>query len=174
MISVMVMTPLHMQHGGTELVVIGFVISLHVLGMYAFAPLVGLAADRFGRVRVLATGGAVLLVSLLLCARAPEGSSWEIFVGLFLLGLGWSLATVSASTMVAELAPLESVTDVQGAADLSMGLAAAIGSAASGLIVGELGFPVLAGFAAVFAVGVLAAATLAARTDFSPPAAISG
>ena len=174
MISVMVMTPLHMEHGGTEIQVIGFVISLHVLGMYAFAPLVGRAADRFGRARVLAAGGGVLLVSLLLCAGAPEGSSWQIFAGLFLLGLGWSLATVAASTMVAELAPLGSVTDVQGAADLTMGLGAALGSAASGVIVGELGFPVLAGFSAVFAVGVLAAATLAGRKEFSPPAPISG
>jgi MFS family permease len=174
MISVMVMTPLHMEHGGTELEVIGFVISLHVLGMFAFAPLVGMAADRFGRVTVLALGGGVLLVSLLLCARAPEGSSPEIFVGLFLLGLGWSLATVAASTMVAELAPLESVTDVQGTADLTMGLAAAIGSAGSGLIVGELGFPTLAGFASIFAVGVLAAATLARRAQFSPRSTLSG
>lgn len=174
MISVMVMTPLHMEHGHAELRVIGFVISLHVLGMFAFAPLVGMAADRFGRVAVLATGGGVLLVSLLLCARAPEGSSPEIFVGLFLLGLGWSLATVSASTMVAELAPRGAVTEVQGTADMVMGLAAAAGSAASGLIVGELGFPVLAGFSSIFAVAVLAAATLAARTKFSPPTPISG
>jgi len=174
MISVMVMTPLHMEHGGTELEVIGFVISLHVLGMFAFAPVVGMAADRFGRVTVLALGGGVLLVSLLLCARAPEGSSPEIFVGLFLLGLGWSLSTVAASTMVAELAPLESVTDVQGTADLTMGLAAAVGSAGSGLIVGELGFPTLAGFASIFAVGVLAAATLARRAQFSPRTTLSG
>lgn len=174
MISVMVMTPLHMRHGGTDLEVIGFVISLHVLGMYAFAPLVGLAADRFGPAAVLATGGGVLLVSLVLCARAPEGSSPEIFVGLFLLGLGWSLATVAASTMVAELAPLGSVTDVQGAADLTMGLAAAVGSAASGVIVGELGFPVLAGFASIFAFGVLVAATYAGRSTFSPPTPVSG
>jgi MFS family permease len=174
MISVMVMTPLHMEHGGTELEVIGIVISLHVLGMFAFAPLVGMAADRFGRVAVLASGGGVLLVSLVLCARAPEGSSPEIFVGLFLLGLGWSLATVAASTMVAELAPLGSVTEVQGAADLTMGLAAAVGSAASGVIVGELGFPVLAGFASIFAVGVLAAATLAGRATFSPGTPLSG
>jgi MFS family permease len=174
MISVMVMTPLHMEHGGTELEVIGFVISLHVLGMFAFAPVVGMAADRFGRVTVLALGGGVLLVSLLLCARAPEGSSPEIFVGLFLLGLGWSLATVAASTMVAELAPLESVTDIQGTADLTMGLAAAVGSAGSGLIVGELGFPTLAGFASIFAVGVLAAATLARRAQFSPRTPLSG
>lgn len=174
MISVMVMTPLHMEHGGTDLEVIGIVISIHVLGMYAFAPLVGIAADRFGRVTVLATGGGVLLVSLVLCARSPEGSSPQIFVGLFLLGLGWSLATVSASTMVAELAPLGAVTDVQGAADLTMGLAAALGSAASGVIVGELGFPVLAGFASIFAVGVLVAAALAGRATASPAASLSG
>jgi len=174
MISVMVMTPLHMQHGGSDLEVIGIVISVHVLGMYAFAPLVGMAADRFGRVTVMAVGGGLLLLSLLLCALAPEGSSPQIFVGLFLLGLGWSLATVAGATMVAELAPLESVTDVQGAADLTMGLAAAAGSAASGVIVGELGFPVLAGFASIFAVAVLVAATLAGRTGFSPPTAFSG
>lgn len=174
MISVMVMTPLHMTHGHAELKVIGFVISLHVLGMYAFAPLVGAAADRFGRVAVLAAGGGVLLVSLVLCARAPEGSSPEIFVGLFLLGLGWSLSTVAASTMVAELAPLGSVTQVQGAADMVMGLSAAAGSATSGVIVGELGFPVLAGFASMFAMVVLVAASLAGRSKFSPPAAISG
>jgi len=174
MISVMVMTPLHMEHGHAELRVIGFVISLHVLGMFAFAPLVGMAADRFGRAVVLAAGGGVLLVALLLCARAPEGSSPEIFVGLFLLGLGWSLATVSAATMVAELAPLGVVTEIQGAADLVMGLAAAAGSATSGLNVGELGFPVLAGFSSIFAVAVLVAATLAGRVRLSPPAPVSG
>ena len=174
MISVMVMTPLHMEHGHAELRVIGFVISLHVLGMFAFAPLVGMAADRFGRVAVLTTGGAVLLASLVLCARAPEGSSPEIFVGLFLLGLGWSLATVAASTMVAELAPLGSVTHVQGAADMVMGLAAAAGSALSGVIVGEYGFPVLAGFSSSFAVVVLLAAALAGRIKVSPPTPISG
>ncbi|MBW8752384.1 MAG: MFS transporter [Propionibacteriales bacterium] len=174
MISVMVMTPLHMEHGHAELRVIGFVISLHVLGMFAFAPVVGIAADRFGRVSVLATGGGVLLVSLVLCARAPEGSSPEIFVGLFLLGLGWSLSTVAAATMVAELAPLGAVTAVQGTADMVMGLAAAGGSALSGVIVGEYGFPVLAAFSSTFAVAVLVAATLAGRARFSPPAPISG
>jgi MFS family permease len=174
MISVMVMTPLHMEHGHAELRVIGFVISLHVLGMYAFSPLVGWAADRAGRRPVLAAGGVVLLLSLLMCARAPEGNSPQIVVGLFLLGLGWSLATVAGATMVAELAPLGSLTQVQGTADVVMGLAAAGGSAASGLIVGELGFAALAGFASVFAVAVLVAAGLAGRARLSPPAPVSG
>ncbi|WP_278255555.1 MFS transporter [Nocardioides convexus] len=121
MIGVMVMTPLHMEHGGSGLEVIGIVISVHVLGMFAFSPLVGLLADRFGRPPVLGAGGAVLLVALLLCASAPSGMSWQVTAGLFLLGLGWSLAMVSASTMVAEHAPLEARTDVQGRLRLGHG-----------------------------------------------------
>ena len=62
MISVMVMTPLHMHHGGATLEVIGVVISVHVLGMFAFAPVVGWATDRFGRPMVLSAGAVVLLV----------------------------------------------------------------------------------------------------------------
>ena len=49
--------------------------------------------------------------------------------GLFLLGVGWSLAMVSASTLVAEHAPLDVRTDVQGVSDLVMGLTAAAAGA---------------------------------------------
>jgi MFS family permease len=106
MVTVMIMTPLHMEHGGAHLEVIGFVISLHVLGMFAFSPLVGAAADKWGRPPVLVGGGIMLLVALVLCGFAPEGSSWQIFAGLFLLGLGWSLTTVAASTIIADRTPL--------------------------------------------------------------------
>ena len=105
MVSVMVMTPLHMHHGGATLEVIGIVISIHVLGMYAFAPVAGWAADRFGRPMVLSAGAVVLLVSLALSGTSPAGASYRIGVGLFLLGLGWSMCTVSASTLLSESAP---------------------------------------------------------------------
>ena len=167
MVAVMVMTPLHMEHGGAELRVIGFVISVHVLGMFAFSPLVGLLADRRGRPPVLFTGGVLLLVSLVLCGRAPEGSSWQIFAGLFLLGLGWSFATVAASTMVADHAPLEARTDVQGAADLVMGLAAAAAGGLAGVVVGVWGYPVLA-VAAVALAGVVMLAAVAGRRHTAP------
>jgi len=165
MVSVMVMTPLHMQHGGAELRIIGVVISVHVLGMFAFSPLVGWLADRAGRAPVLAAGGGVLVVALVLCRSAPEGSSWQIFAGLFLLGLGWSLATISSSTMIADHAPLESRTDVQGAADLVMGLTAAAAGGLAGVIVGAFGYPTLALVSVALAVMVGAAGALAARSD---------
>lgn len=162
MVSVMIMTPLHMEHGGAHLEVIGFVISIHVLGMFAFSPVVGWAADRFGRSAVLVTGGAVLLVSLALCGLSPEGSSWQILAGLFLLGLGWSCATVAASTVIADRTPIEARTDVQGTSDMATALAAAGGGALAGVIVGALGYSALALFAALLA-GTVAAAGCVTR-----------
>ncbi len=163
MIGVMVMTPLHMEHGGSGLEVIGVVISVHVLGMFAFSPVVGMLADRFGRPPVLGAGGSTLLVALLLCASAPAGMSWQVTAGLFLLGLGWSLSMVSASTMVAEHAPLDARTDVQGASDLVMGLTAAVAGALAGIIVGAADYPALALASLLLVAGVLGAALRAGQ-----------
>ncbi len=164
MVSVMVMTPLHMHHGGASLEVIGVAISLHVLGMYAFAPVVGWATDRFGRPAVLGAGAVVLLVALFLSGTAPAGPSSRIGLGLFLLGVGWSLCTVAASTLLSESAPADARVDVQGAADLVMGLTAAAAGAVAGLVVGTWGYPALTVFAAVLVTGVATAAELARRT----------
>ncbi len=164
MVAVMVMTPLHMEHGGAALRVIGIVISAHVLGMFAFSPLVGLAADRFGRAATMGAGAVVLWASLVLCAESPEGSSWQIFVGLFLLGLGWSFATVSASTLIADQTPLEVRPDVQGAADLVMGVTAAAAGGLAGWVVGGWGYVMLAWFAAALVVAVGVGAVGAGRS----------
>ncbi|WP_232679829.1 MFS transporter [Nocardioides sp. R-C-SC26] len=153
MVAVMVMTPLHMEHGHAELDVIGLVISLHVLGMFAFSPLVGRLVDAVGQPMVLVAGAAQLLAAMVLCSSAPEGSSWQITAGLFLLGLGWSFATVAASTLVARHAPIEVRTDVQGSIDLIMGLTAAAAGGLAGVVVGVWGYPVLA----LWAIGLVAA-----------------
>lgn len=163
MVSVMIMTPLHMEHGGAELRVIGFVISGHVLGMFAFSPVMGWLADRWGRSQVILGGAGLQLLSLLLAGVSPEGASWQITAGLFLLGLGWSATTVAASAVVADLAPLDARADVQGAADMVMWLAAAAGGALSGVIVAGFGYPVLNGFAAVLCGGVLLAGVVTSR-----------
>lgn len=173
MVAVMVMTPLHMEHGGAELSIIGFVISVHVLGMFAFSPAVGWLADRAGRAPVLGAGGGLLLLSCLLCGIAPEGTSGQIFAGLFLLGLGWSFATVAASTIVADRTPVAARTDVQGTADMLMSLTAAGGGAVSGVIVGVLGFPVLAAFAGLLAAVVVVAGVLTSRHAHRAPASNS-
>jgi len=164
MVAVMVMTPVEMHHGGASLEVIGLVISVHVLGMYAFAPLVGWAADRVGRHTVLAAGSVVLLLALLLAGTAPMGASVRIGAGLFLLGLGWSLCTVAASTLLSEGSPLSARTDVQGVADLTMGLVAAAAGALGGLVAGAFGYGALTFVAALLVTGIATAAEVVRRT----------
>ena len=168
MVAVMVMTPLHMHHGGATLQIIGIVISGHVLGMFAFAPLVGWATDRFGRPAMLTAGATVLFASLFTSGTSPTGASWQIGIGLFLLGLGWSFCTVAASTLLSESAPADARTDIQGAADLIMGLVAAVAGALAGVIVGSLGFAALNIFAALLVTGVATAAEFARRTTDRP------
>jgi MFS family permease len=95
---------------------------------------------------------------------SPAGSPPTLWAGLFLLGLGWSLATVAASTLIADLAPLEARTDVQGAADLTMGLTAAAAGGLAGVIVGGAGYPTLAAAAGALALVVVLAAAVVARS----------
>ena len=163
MVAVMVMTPLHMVHGHAALTVVGLVISGHILGMFAFSPLMGLAVDRVGAPIVAAGGGVVLIVACLSAARAPAGHSALLTVGLFFLGLGWSATLVSGSTLLVGSIPLAERASAQGSSDLLMGLAAASGGAVAGVVVDQLGYAALARISAGFAVLVILAALAAAR-----------
>jgi MFS family permease len=163
MVSVMVMTPIHMDHGGASVEVIGLVISVHVLGMFAFSPLVGMLVDRFGSRPALAAGGIILLCALLLSGASAEGASWGLGAGLFLLGLGWSFGTVAASTLLTAAAPVERRPQIQGAVDMTTGITAAVGGAVAGLVVGTAGYGWLSAGAAVLAFAVLLVAVAAGR-----------
>ena len=166
MVSVMVMTPIHMDHGHATLEIIGLVISIHILGMYVFSPLVGIAVDRWGSWPVLTAGGVVLLLSLALSGTTHAGGSWQLGVGLFLLGVGWSLATIACSTLVTAASTPVTRPAVQGVTDLLQSLTAAVGGAVAGVIVGGPGYAALNGFAAVLALGVLGAAWEVRRTAY--------
>lgn len=160
MVAVMVMTPLHMHHGGATLKLIGVVISLHIVGMYAFSPLVGIAVDRIGARTVAITGAGVQLCAGLLAATAPVGGSGTLTLALFLLGLGWSGTFVSGSALlVSVLSPVER-PGAQGGADLCMGLAAAAGAGLAGLVVAGPGYNVLGLIAAAMALTVPVTAVL--------------
>lgn len=140
MVGVMVMTPLQMHHGGAELRLIGFVISVHILGMYAFSPLTGWLVDRLGARPVIVTGAVLLVLAAAVAGRAPAGWSAGLMVGLFLLGVGWSCTLVAGSTLLSDSVDLAERPGVQGASDVVMGLAAAAGGALAGVVVGGWGF----------------------------------
>jgi len=133
MVSLMAMTPVHMQEHGATLTIVGLTISLHIAGMYALSPVMGWISDRWGRVRTALVGQAVLVLAVLLAAVSGD-SMTLVTVGLIVLGLGWSMSTVAGSTLVADSVELGRRPAVQGVSDLLMSLTGAIGAALSGVV----------------------------------------
>jgi MFS family permease len=148
MVSVMVMTPVHMAHVDVTLTVIGLVISIHILGMYAFSPLVGSLSDRMGRRWVIQLGVIILLASCLISGLADPHNSIQLGFGLFLLGLGWSCTLIAGSALLSESVETKLRPSSQGASDLLMNLMGAGGGAMAGVIIGTLGYGWLCLFAA--------------------------
>ncbi len=140
MVSIMVMTPVHMAHVDVTLTIIGLVISIHVLGMYAFSPLVGSLSDRIGRIRTIQIGVLILLLSALISGFAMADDAITLGIGLFLLGLGWSFTLIAGSALLAESVYAEMKTSAQGASDLVMNLSGAGGGALAGVIIGTLSY----------------------------------
>jgi MFS family permease len=134
MVSVMSMTPVHVTSHGGSLVVVGFVISLHILGMYAFAPLFGILSDKIGPVRTIVIGQLIFVAALLMAGLGSETHDL-VTGGLFLLGLGWSAATVSGSALLSVSVPVDQKTNVQGLSDSLMNVSGAMGGALAGTVV---------------------------------------
>jgi MFS family permease len=157
MVSVMVMTPVHMAHVDVSLTIIGLVISVHVLGMYAFSPLVGSLSDRLGRVRVIQIGIVILLLSTIISGKAQANDAYTLGIGLFLLGLGWSCTLIAGSAYLSESVDGHIRASSQGASDLVMNLSGAGGGAVAGVIIGTLSYGWLCCAAAipVLALGVM-------------------
>jgi len=139
MVAVMSMTPVHLEHHGATLSLVGFTISLHIAGMYAFSPIFGWMADKLGKLVTILIGQGILIAALLIAGFGQMGFN-TVGIGLFLLGLGWSAATVAGSSLIAESVPLDQKTNVQGASDSLMMLSGAFGGAISGSILGAFTF----------------------------------
>ncbi|TNB72572.1 MFS transporter [Arthrobacter sp. BB-1] len=171
MVGVMSMTPLHLQElvegpgashaghtaSGDVLVIIGFTISLHIAGMFALSPVMGWLTDKAGRAQTIMIG-FTLLIAAVAVAGFGQASTGAVAAGLVLLGLGWSAATVSGSTLLAESVGQDSRVVVQGVSDMLMGAAGAVGGAVSGLVLSWIGYLGLNLLGGVVGAAVLAAA----------------
>ena len=168
MVAVMVMTPIHMSHGHAEVEVIGFVISIHILGMYGLSPVAGYLTDRWGARPVIVTGAVIQVVACVLAATSRTGWSLGLLAGLFLLGLGWSCTMVAGSNLVAAGSEVRDRASVQGASDLVMGLSAAAAGGLAGVVVQHLGYDWLGGAGAAVALLLAVGTVASARRARSP------
>jgi MFS family permease len=156
MVLIMTMTPLHLIDHGHGLGTVGLVLSAHTFGMFGLSPITGRLTDRFGSPRVIAAGLIGLALAALLAALAPPDGGFLLTFALFLLGYGWNLCFVAASSLVSHGLSLAERTRVQGIADALTWGTAAFASLSSGLVVAAASYTVL-GFVGVALTAIPAA-----------------
>jgi len=158
MVGVMTMTPVHIRAAGHDaahtLRLVGLVLSAHIAGMYACAPVFGWLTDRLGRRPVVGIGILLLLLACAVAGTAGQDPS-RLAAGLMLVGLGWSATMVAGSTLLSEGVPVELRPAAQGLSDLTMGLAGATAGALSGVVVENWGYSTLTLLAAAATVPLI-------------------
>ncbi|MBL8491710.1 MAG: MFS transporter, partial [Rhodocyclaceae bacterium] len=111
----MTATPLAMQMCGHPFAEAAFVLEWHVIGMFAPSFFTGDLIRRFGAGRIIATGAALLLVSVALnLAGTTVGHFWA---GLVTLGVGWNFLYLGGTTLLTETHRPEERAKVQGGND---------------------------------------------------------
>jgi MFS family permease len=161
MVLIMTMTPIHLIDHGHGLDTVGLVLSAHTFGMFGLSPVTGRLTDRFGSVPVIGAGLVGLAAAALLAALAPPDGGFPLTFALFLLGYGWNLCFVAASSMLSHGLALAERTRIQGIADTLTWGTAAFASLSSGLVVAAASYTVL-GFVGV-GLTLIPAAFLATR-----------
>ena len=81
------------------------VISLHILGMFAPAPISGWLVDRIGTVKGAVLGFALMIIAMLILFFYHQYI--DFMVALIMLGVGWSLTQVSGTKRVIMLAGVQ-------------------------------------------------------------------
>lgn len=168
MVSIMTMTPVHIAHEGGSITIVGITISLHVVGMYALSPVVGVFADRCGHRASISVGIAIFLVSLVIGIVKPDDIVW-IVVSLILLGLGWSFMNVAASALFSGTISDETRASSQGGVDAISNLCGATAAFAAGPLLAASSFSMLSALAIIVLVPITVL-TVRSRGLVLPPA----
>lgn len=131
----MVVTPVTMETLKTVVFShenIKLVIQWHVVGMFAPGFLTGHLIKRFGVVRIIATGAAILLASVVV---ALSGLSFAHFMAaLVLLGIGWNFTFTGATILVTEVHTPAERAKVQGTNDFLLFTGLACSSLMAGTV----------------------------------------
>jgi MFS family permease len=171
MVLIMTMTPIHLMDHGHDLTTVGFVLSAHTFGMFGLSPITGRLTDRFGAPVVIAAGLVGLAAAALLAALAPADGGIPLTFALFLLGYGWNLSFVAASSLLSHGLALAERTRIQGIADTLTWGTAAFASLSSGLVVAAASYTVL-GFVGV-ALTIIPATFLAVQNGRLRPVVVA-
>ena len=163
MVAVMAMTSVHLKLHGHE-GISQVVVSTHIAGMFALAPLVGRYLDREGPLASLRLGSAALIAGSSMAALSGD-LVFLLFPSLWLIGLGWSFGLIGGSNLLIQSVPPSERVAVQGAADLMMSSCGGLAGFSSGFIHRAVGFHMLANLATVSVMALFLAVHGVMRTD---------
>ncbi|HET7506567.1 MAG TPA: MFS transporter [Kofleriaceae bacterium] len=137
MVFVMTATPLAMTGCHHAFDRTAHVIQWHVVAMFAPSLVTGRLVARYGAPPVLLAGLGLCAVAAVVNASGTTVAHFQI--GLFVLGLGWNLAFIAATTALARVAVDERAT-AQGLNDLLVFSAQALASLLAGVVEHTLGW----------------------------------
>ena len=164
MVQVMAMTPVFLSSIGETLAVVGGVISVHTLGMFALSPATGWLTGQIGPRRVIVAGVGLLIIAVTSGYVGSAGDLPVLYPALFLLGLGWNFTFVAGSSLLIEgLVPGEGIA-LQGWADSGVWIAGGVANVVAGIILDGAGFAILNVVAGAVALVPLAALAWEHRT----------
>jgi hypothetical protein len=156
MVAVMTATPMALHAHGSSTMTIGAVLSAHTLGMFGASPVTGLLVDRWGPLKVVWAGFAVLALASAGTTLSAGGSQ---AIALFLLGLGWNLCFIAGSGVLAAGLPAAGKLRVEAKVEAAVWTMAAVAALLSTVLLSAGGAVMLA----VVATVLVAIATLVVR-----------
>jgi MFS family permease len=134
----MTSTPIAMQVCGHPFADAAFVISSHVVAMFAPSFFTGRLIRRFGVVQVMLVGAALNLVCIgVALAGIAVANFWWAMV---LLGVGWNFLYIGATTLLTDTYRPEERAKAQGANDQAIFIMMVISSFTSGMTVTTAGW----------------------------------
>ncbi|WP_299023623.1 MFS transporter [uncultured Sulfitobacter sp.] len=128
-------------------VIAGFVVTGHVLAMFAPSFFTGHLINRFGVEKIIGIGLVILAAAGIVALQGVELSNF--FIALILLGIGWNFGFIGATSMLAGAHSPHERGRMQGLNDLLVFGGVTVASLASGGLMNCSGGSAQAGWAAV-------------------------
>jgi MFS family permease len=134
----MTSTPLAMRAHDHHFDDAAFVLQWHMIGMYGPSFFTGSLIQRFGVLKVIVAGIALLFVCIVAALLGTE--LLNFWAALFLLGVGWNFMYVGGSALLTECHTPAERAKTQAANDFMVFVTMAVSSASSGLLLSKSGW----------------------------------
>ena len=156
MTMMMALTSLVLSEHNVHLTLISLSITIHVIGMYGLSAPLGKLSDKLGRRKLLIIAALTSAIGSFL---TPLTSDYGIItLGIFLVGIGWSAATVAATALISDVTHPSERGRIIGSNDFFLSLASLTFPALGSVIVSLLGFEKLGIFGFLVSIPAIAVA----------------